>query len=279
MTETVTEVKYMDGNLRHNLDRAKRVIKEDWDMLFLVDGMEGSGKSVMAQQIGGYCDPTLNIERVTFTPEEFRNAIMEATAFQCVIYDEAYTGLSSRATMSRINRTLVSMLAEIRQKNLFVIVVMPTFFDLDKYVALWRSRALIHVYTGDNFQRGFFAFYNIDTKKDLYVNGKKFYNYRASKSNFYGRFTNWYAVDKEEYRQKKRHSLTRRIKQQMEAEFKAAVEEALITRVIEIGDALTHKKKMEILDMKPATYYRRLKDWQEKMDNEEYEEELLGIHA
>ena len=99
------------------------------------------------------------------------------------------------------------MLAECRQKNLFIFVVMPTFFDLDKYVALWRSRALIHVYTGSPFQRGFFCFFDVDKKKGLYVKGKKFYNYHMEKANFYGRFANQYVVDQEEYRQKKRDAL------------------------------------------------------------------------
>ena len=40
---------YMDGFLKRNLDEAKRVIKKDWDMVFVIDGYEGSGKSVLAQ--------------------------------------------------------------------------------------------------------------------------------------------------------------------------------------------------------------------------------------
>jgi hypothetical protein len=36
---------YMDGYLANNLLRAKEVIKKDWDMIFCVDGPEGSGMS------------------------------------------------------------------------------------------------------------------------------------------------------------------------------------------------------------------------------------------
>jgi len=169
---------YLDGYLKKNLDQAKRVIKKDWDMVFCVDGYEGSGKSVLAQQIAKYCDPTLDISRIAFTPKEFIDAINKAGKYQAVIYDEAYGGMSSRAAMSEVNRSLMSVLAEIRQKNLFVLVVMPCFFEMDKYAAVWRSRALIHVYTGDDFKRGFFSFYSQDRKKSLYVLGKKFYSYR-----------------------------------------------------------------------------------------------------
>ena len=208
IVQTTEELGFgMDGFLKKNLSMAKEVVKKDWDMVFVVDGAEGSGKSVIAQQCAYYCDPTLTIERICFTPKEFKDAILKAEKYQSVVYDEAYTGLSSRAAMSLINRTLVRMLAEIRQKNLFVFVVMPTFFDLDKYVALWRSRALIHVYTKENFERGYFCFFNIDRKKALYLIGKKFYSYSATKANFIGRFPNKYVIDEVAYRAKKKESL------------------------------------------------------------------------
>jgi hypothetical protein len=207
MVKVTDQNYYMDGYLKTNLDTAKKIAAKDWDMVFLVDGSEGSGKSILTQQVCYYLTPTFNI---TFKPEEFEQAIDEAERFTGVIYDEAMTGLSSRAAMTRINRALVNKLAEIRQKNLFVFIVLPTFFDLDKYVALWRSRALLHVYTGENFERGYFAFYNIDRKKDLYINGKKFYSYHKPRPNFTGRFTNHYCVDEQEYRREKLKSLYNR---------------------------------------------------------------------
>ena len=194
---------YIDGYHKQNLDDARHVIKKDWDMIFVYDGYEGSGKSVKCMQDAFYCDPTLNIERITFNPTDFEKAIVGADKFTSVVLDEAYGGLSSRGAMSQINKKIVQMLTVIRAKNLFIFIVLPSFFDLDKYVALWRSRALIHVYTGNNFQRGFFKFYNSEKKKDLYVNGKKAYNYKVVKPNFMGRFTNTYVVDEEEYRKKK----------------------------------------------------------------------------
>ena len=252
---------YMDGFLKAALDTAKNTIKKDWDIVFCVDGGEGSGKSVLAMQLAYYCDPTLTNTRIVFTPQDFRKAITTSEKYTAVIYDEAYTGLSSRATMSLINRTLISMLAEIRQRNLFVFVVMPCFFDLDKYVALWRSRGLFHVYTGKNFQRGFFAFYNTDRKKDLYINGKKFYSYFKPKPNFIGRFTNHYTVDEKEYKNNKKHSLIAREKKADEAVKKKEIELELFGRLQELKVDISHALKIEIMGMKPATYYNRLRDY------------------
>jgi len=193
---------YLDGYLKSNLDTAKAVISKDWDMIFVVDGMEGAAKSTIAQHIGKYLDNSLCLERIVFTPKEFRDAVLKAEKYQCVIYDECFAGLSSRQSMSMVNKALVSLLAQIRQKNLFIIMVLPCFFELDKYAAIWRSRALLHVYTGDNFERGYFSFFNSQRKKDLYMKGKKFYEYQVP-PNFRGRFTKGYVVDDAAYRQKK----------------------------------------------------------------------------
>jgi len=35
---------YYDGYLLNNLQTAKEVIQKDWDMVFIIDGIEGSGK-------------------------------------------------------------------------------------------------------------------------------------------------------------------------------------------------------------------------------------------
>lgn len=197
---------YIDGYLKTNLDTAKSVVKKDWDMVFVIDGAEGSGKSVIAQQIATYCDPTFNIERIAFKARDFVHIVTHAKQYEAVIFDEAFQGLSARTSLQQTNIILIKMLAEIRQKNLFVFIVMPTFFDIDRNIALWRSRALINVYT-DNWERGFFKFYNADKKRNLYVNGKKFYSYAVERPNFIGRFTNAYMVEEEEYRKRKLKAL------------------------------------------------------------------------
>ena len=255
---------YMDGYLNQNFSIAKEVIKNDWDMVFCIDGMEGSGKSVLAMQLAYFCDQTLDISRICFTPNELRKKIIESEKYTSIVYDEAYTGLSSRATMSLINRTLISMLAEIRQKNLFVFVVMPCFFDLDKYVALWRSRALIHVYTGKNFERGYFSFYNIHKKKELYVNGKKFYTYFKPKANFIGRFTNFYPIDEKEYKEKKRKSLINRELRREEQDRKREADNELFIRLVSSEEKMTHEQKISILGIPRPTYFYKLKKYREE---------------
>jgi hypothetical protein len=137
--------------------------------------------------------------------------------------------------MNKVNQSIVRMLTEIRYKNLFIFIVLPTFFDLVKYVALWRSRALLHVYDV-NFERGYFAFYDKDKKKELYIKGKKFYSYssRIVKPNFIGRFTNHYVVDKEEYIKRKRLN-AERVKIMEEKVNKYLERDIMIRRMKELG--------------------------------------------
>jgi len=249
---------YMDGILKANLDIIKEVIKKDWDMNFVVDGMEGSGKSTLASQMAYYCDPTFNIDRVTFTPKQFKEAVLNAKPYQAIVYDEAYGGLSSRATMSRINRALVRMLTEIRMRNLYLFIVLPCFFDLDKYVALWRSRGLFNVYIKGRFSRGQFKFFNAERKKALYMVGKKYYSYSKPKSNFVGTFTNSFPIDKKEYIRRKVLATRTEAEEQKELGLVAKEIRTTIANNLQKDANLTLKQKANILGIADRTIYRYL---------------------
>jgi len=252
----------MDGFLKANLDKVKTIIKKDWDMVFLYDGYEGSGKSVLAMQNCHYIDPTFNIDRICFNPRQFFKVIKNAKPYQAVLYDEAFTGLTARAAMSLINRTLIKMLAEIRQKKLFVGIVMPTFFDLDRYVAIWRSRALIHVYMAKDFERGYFMFFNMERKKQLYVLGKKFYSYYKPQSNFKGRFTNAYVINETDYRKSKRDALMKRGSDEEKRLIEIEVRNQMFLRLVNV-DSITNTLKAEILGIPRQTYAYKLLNYRE----------------
>ena len=214
-----TKISYfMNDRLKKTLkDKVKPLLYEnDEDCVITLDGLEGSGKSTLAFQIGKYIDPTLDLKRVVFNAEDFRQAILNAKRRQCIIFDEAFTGFSSRASLSGVNRTLVSLMMQMRQKNLFVIIVLPTFFLLDKYVALWRTKFLVHVYKNKGI-KGYFRIYNQQKKKLLFLAGRQTYSYnvRIGKvpiiSRFKGRFYGVFALGgkevEEEYRKIKDKAL------------------------------------------------------------------------
>ena len=199
---------YMDNRLYSNIKTKikPRVKKKDFDWMWIVDGPEGSGKSVLAMQLARVVDPAFNLDRMCMTPHEFTKAVIRATKGQCVVFDEAFTGLSSRASLTEINRVIVSLMMEMRQKNLFIIIVMPTLFLLDRYVALFRARGLFHVYL-KNGKRGRWVYFNNKKKKILYLKGKKLFSYREPRSRFYGKFNDQYTINEEDYRRKKVEAL------------------------------------------------------------------------
>lgn len=184
--------------------------KRDKDCIIAFDGKEGSGKSTLALQWCKYIDPTFNLSRVVFSPDEFREAIYKAKKGQAILFDEAFTGFSSRSALSGVNRTLVSLMMQIRQKNLFIGIVLPTFFLLDKYISLFRTRVLVHVYETKS-GRGYFRVFSKDKKRQLIMDkGARTYSY-GIKTKMKGRFRGVFALgDKEmeeKYRDKKLKAL------------------------------------------------------------------------
>ena len=167
--------------------------------------VHNSGKSTFAQQIGMYVDPTLCLDRVCMTADEFKNAIRIADKGQCVIYDEAVTGMSAGESITRIGRLLKSLMMQMRQKNLFVIVILPSVFELNKYAVLSRARSLFHMYEASG-RMGYWVGYNKKDLRQLYLKGKKTYSYKVY-SQFRGRFGGKYTVNEEDYRKKKGDAL------------------------------------------------------------------------
>ena len=99
-----------------------------------------------------------------------------------------------------------------RQKNLFIIIVLPTIFMLDKYMAMHRTKALIHVFESKG-RRGYFRLFNNKKKKLLLLFGSKTMSHSVKqawtnfKGRFYGKFAIGDAEIEKEYDRKKEISL------------------------------------------------------------------------
>jgi len=199
---------FIDNKLKEKIDR--KVIpdlkRKDMDAVYVVDGRERIGKSVFAMGLGGYIATQLGTEfglsNICMNPIEFRHKIMTCPDKSVVIYDEAHRGMASARALSEINKILKDLMMEMGQKNLFVLIVLPTFFLLDRYAALFRTRGLFHIY-----RRGYWAYFNEKLKQVLYMKGKKEFNYGSVKwGHFRGRFFNQYSINEDEYREKKTKS-------------------------------------------------------------------------
>lgn len=206
------ESAWVDPVLAQQLDKVIHNVKHrDMDFVCCIDGSEGCGKSVFTFQVAKYCDPTFNLTKICFNSEQFITAIKSAHKHAAIVLDEAFSSANARASLSDVNRALIGLATEMRQKNLFVFVVLPSIFDLDRYFALWRCRVLIHLYVTNNGQRGRYVIFPRTSKKLLYLFGKKTYNYSFPPSPYPPcRFRHQYVVDEMEYRKRKAEAFRKR---------------------------------------------------------------------
>jgi len=196
---------YMDGILKNNIDTYLiSAVKQGWDGIVLVTGMEGAAKSTLAACLGYYCDQNLKLDNVVFTQDEFFHAVDNADKGTVIIWDEFVMGGLSTEALGKNQNSLIKKLTTIRKKQLFIFLIIPSIFMLRLYFIL-RTRCLIHCYSPDGLKRGYFKFYSYDRKRSLYVKGRKYFSMAVESANFAGRFTdtNGYFFDNEAYEKHK----------------------------------------------------------------------------
>lgn len=190
---------YIARRLKKHWDQnsLRSLKKMNMDKVYIVDGGEGSGKSVWTMQQMAYLDPRAFqnkeefLKRMTFNPDEFYRAV--TTLKNTVIcFDEAFRGLSSRSALSKINKKVVQLLQEMRQQNNIIFIVLPSIFLLDMYAAMLRSKGLFHIYIDKKSGRRIWKGYNEYDKNAIYQLGiKRGWRYLVStrfKEYFYNRF-------------------------------------------------------------------------------------------
>lgn len=191
---------YYDKLLYDNIMLIVEAVKKNWDGVFYVGGYEGDGKSLFTEQIAYLVDPTYCLERCVFTPSQFIEAVNNAEAGQAIVYDEAQDAFESTAK-DKSARLVKSLMTRIRKKNLYIFIVAPDFWRINKYMFIHRSRAFIRVYA-NGLDRGFFEYYNRTKKHELMIRGKK-NEHLCVPPNFRGRFTYWRVLDEAAYDDKK----------------------------------------------------------------------------
>jgi hypothetical protein len=198
--------RYVDAGLHKQLMALKKAVHQDLDGLIYLFGREGSGKSTFAFQIASILDENFGIDKVAWTPEQFMALVKAAKKYDCIVLDEAYLTFTNQNRMNHFQKVIIGLLTMIRSKNLFIIIVSPTFFDLSKYLIVHRSLAAIRVYfkgSEDGVERGYWELYGEESKLRLYIKGRKDNNLSVVGADMRGRFTKWFPLDKEEYDRRK----------------------------------------------------------------------------
>jgi len=192
MTDLVTDLQYyMDGGIVALMDLCIKHAKHKWDNVIIIDGPERSGKSTLAKSMGYYyayiTGKKFGLHNVFFDPEEMLQYTVKKEE-KVIIWDEAAFGGLSTQWQTKIQQKLNSMLMVTGKYRHFYIFIIPSFFRMNRYLAIDRSIALVHVYTPDLLKRGLFVCLNKEQKTWIYNNNRKSEMYGKSPS-FRGRFT------------------------------------------------------------------------------------------
>lgn len=227
---------HIDGNLKKRWDKIKdgKLAKMDEDRVYIVDGREGSGKSVWTLQQAAYIDNSIvgDMDRICFTADavlqQIRKTRSTKTETKVVVFDEAFRGLSSRSALSRTNKVVVQQLMEMREKNLVLFIVSPSFFLIDLYAAMIRSNALFHIAKRKGSNMRSFKMYSHKKKAKLYQHGiKKGWEYKIY-TKFMGRFSGKYpggdAFEKKYRHLKRRAGIDENAGKKMEIESKLKID-------------------------------------------------------
>lgn len=164
---------YFNPGYINQLNVFKERIHRQYDNIFLITGMEGTGKS------RGIAIPTAfylsghNI-KVVFTFEQFEKAYSEMTSGGTIIWDEfIFSGMGADA-LSEMQKNLIKVMATGREHHLInVMLIIPSIFLLKNYFAVHRALCQIHTDSPDFLSRGYAYFYSFEDKRLLFNLNKK----------------------------------------------------------------------------------------------------------
>ena len=149
----------MSDRLEGFITMVKSRIADHWDYVVVLDGREGSGKSTMGLHMKALYDGSYNLRHVLFDAEELIEQMQTAPKGSCIILDEAIISLYKRDSLKEFQTMLVKAFSIIRARELFFILVLPNFWDLDGSLRN-RANERIYVYAKGGI-RGYSQFYKI----------------------------------------------------------------------------------------------------------------------
>ncbi len=120
------------------------MINQNKNLLAVIVGATGSGKSYAALRLAELTDPGFDIDRVVFNAIDFMRLIdkidrEKLPAGSCIVWDEAGVELGSRDFMTKSNRAISKFLQTFRKMNLGCFFTLPAFNMLDS-----QARKLAH---------------------------------------------------------------------------------------------------------------------------------------
>ena len=273
----------MNDYTHENLKDAREVVEKKKQSLIIVnDGKTGLGKTTFSFQQAfffarGNTD-RFNQSHVLYDPEPSFDKVANSKKGDVWVFDESVI-FNSRAAMSQYNKDMILLLSTIRSKQIYVILNIPSFFDLDRAITMNLANILFNLY-GEYFgDRGNYLVFDDKKMKELYIKGKKTYSYGYVRANYKGNFPKAFLLDEETYEEEKSKAIkdmrTKRTmsipKKMLQRDFLFAyLTEKVGVTYREINELMPEGLKMDI-----ATIHRALKRIREKYDPEWFKDRRL----
>lgn len=241
----------------------KKLRKEDYDNLWIIEGEEGIGKSNLGlwsldywTYISGCKATAKDIRYICPNMLLFVKELSTIEKYKMVVYDEGGE-LSNLRIMDKFNYMLSRSYKKIRGFNLFTVIILPSVFDLNPYFVR-RARGIISVY-----KRGKFAYWSKEKLRTA-IQLNQYYKRKTMwrvQPLFYDTFPKYDGVLKEPYLERKNEDMENDLKNLYEELFgeksqKSLQELRIVQRLI---DKVGIEQASEIWGKDKRTLYRKLK--------------------
>ena len=276
--------RFIDGWLYKNLEMMADKISKDMTFLGVIFSSTlevGTGKSVMATQIGEAWTELINkkynldlpftVDNIVWRPKDLIKKAFKMPKYSYILLDE----WEDSTYWSELGMTLREFFRKCRQLNLFIMIIIPNWFQLPLNYAVSRSVFAIDVKFDNNLDRGNFSFYNFVGKRILYINGKRQHNYRVCRPSFSGKFPDGYGVDEKEYRRRKMEDMLEYDKENPKKlssrEIETKINSTITKRLSELHPELSTKDLAKVFNVCPRSISRWIKlDVEGSTENEDH---------
>jgi hypothetical protein len=188
---------------------------------------------------------TFSPDNLCFSAQEFTEKCFSLPEWAPVVLDESREAANRKRTMANQNVTLTNFISQSRILHKFPIIILPSIYDLDKYVAEHRARLLWHVIEDwDNrssrIRLGRYFLYGRTSIKKLFRYCSKERTYTVASHMPKQNFLHEHVIDMKRYDEMKRAAVEKfRPKQEVEPLSKEEIiKEYIAARCLALKDNL-----------------------------------------
>jgi len=166
------------------IDIGLRRIRRNKNLIMVIVGGTGSGKSYTALELARCFDPKFNVDRVVFKLVDFLRLVRKDFGYKgaAIVFDEGGVEMQARNFMTLMNKALSYVTQTMRFKNQIIIITVPDFSFIDVQV-----RKLVHVLITTK---------TIDFKRNLAIVRPLQISVRSSDGKTFKTYPRYYTGDK-----------------------------------------------------------------------------------